>query len=189
MFVKKVLLGLLVCVLFAGAVLAAVSDSEFISLCMFGSLQQINDAIRNGANVNARDVSGTVTPLSAAAGFNSDPGVITTLANAGADINARDGLGNTALMLAVVNNPNPGVIGALVRAGANINAQDELGTTPLMGAALNISNPEVMITTLLELGADPRIRNNFGMIALDAANMNEKLRNTEALRRLEAASR
>ena len=50
----------------------------------------------------------------------------------GADVNARDEDGSTALMYAVVLNTNPDVIKALIAAGADINAKDEEGRTALM---------------------------------------------------------
>ena len=189
MFMKRVFLSFIICVLFAGSVFAAISDSDFFGLCEKGSLQQINDAIKNGANVNARDRSSATTPLLIAARFNPDPSVITALTNAGADVNAQDRLGNTPLIVAIINNPNPGVITALVRAGSDINEKKNMGMTPLMFAALNFNNSEAIITTLLELGANPRLRNDFGNMAIDMAMENRKLRNTEAHRILEEASR
>ena len=50
------------------------------------------------------------------------------------------------------------------------------------------SNPEV-ITTLLNLGADPKAKDELGKMASHYAQRNFKLKNTEALRKLEEASR
>ena len=43
-------------------------------------------------------------------------------------------------------------------------------------------------TTLLKLGADTKVKDVSGGMAIDYARKNEKLRNTEALRLLEKAS-
>jgi hypothetical protein len=47
------------------ALLVRVKELEFISLFMKGSLGQIDIAIKNGANVNARTEEGEKTPLNA----------------------------------------------------------------------------------------------------------------------------
>ena len=87
-------------------------------------------------------------------------------------------------MLAAGNNPNPEVLKALLEAGADVNAKNKDGVTPLMPAAGSNPNPEVL-KALLEAGADAKAKNNEGKTALDYARMNEKLKDTEALRLLE----
>lgn len=96
------------------------NDFEFIELCKIGSLQQINDAIKNGANVNAKRDDG-LTALMWAALNNPNPEVITALVKASANVSATDNKGWTALMFAVNQNSNPEVITALIKAGADIN--------------------------------------------------------------------
>ena len=53
-----------------------------------------------------------------------------------------------------------------------------------MAAARYNSNPEVL-TALLDAGADAKAKNNEGKTALDYARMNEKLKDTGALKLLE----
>jgi len=53
----------------------------------------------------------------------------------GADVNARDTIGRTALMFAVTNNPD--AIKVLLAAGADVNARDQRGLTPLIRATLD----------------------------------------------------
>ena len=72
----------------------------------------------------------------------------------------------------------------LIQDEANVNAKNDTGTTPLMIAAGNNPNPEVL-KALLEAGADAKAKNNEGKTAFDYARMNEKLKDTEALRLLE----
>ena len=73
------------------------NDSDFRELCKEGSLQQINEAIRNGANVNARNNDG-FTPLMFAAVRNPNPEITKALIDGGAKVDARDAKGYTALM-------------------------------------------------------------------------------------------
>ena len=60
------------------------------------------------------------------------PRMIENLIKFGADVNARDAYGNTALMLTSYINANPEVVNALIKAGANINAKNNQGITALM---------------------------------------------------------
>jgi ankyrin repeat protein len=55
--------------------------------------------------------------------------------------------------------------------------------TPLHYAAAK-STTSAIAVTLLELGADPRVRTSAGSTAWDLIQHNQKLRNTPAFRRL-----
>jgi len=72
-----------------------------------------------------------------AAEENPNPEVFTTLLKAGADIEARDNGGGTALMVAAGRNPNPEVITALLKAGADAKAKNKAGQTALDSAKYN----------------------------------------------------
>ncbi len=54
---------------------------------------------------------------------------------AGADVNAKDNCGVTALMHAAQDNNNPEVIKSLINAGADVNATDNEGNKALDWAA------------------------------------------------------
>jgi ankyrin repeat protein len=90
------------------------------------------------------------------------PAIITLLANAGADPDARGHLNQTALFDTVFV---PDAIPALVAAGAHINAQDSLGQTPLINTAF----AEPVVRQLLSAGADPTIVAKNGDTALKRA--------------------
>ena len=140
-----VLVMILVCVIciFSVDAFAAMSDRDFLRLCIVGSTREIEEAIKYGANVNASEQTGW-----------------------------------TALMVAAENNSNPEVISVLLENGANVNARDELlGGTALIFAALKNTNPEI-ISRLLENGADASIKDKTGKSAIDYASNNTNLKNT-----------
>lgn len=80
----------------------------------------------------------------------------------------------TAMFFAVLLN-NYNMVGYLVSRGANINHQDEIGRTPLHWAAgvetdrLVGQNRTKLVKFMLQNGADPAIRDNGGLTALDLA--------------------
>jgi hypothetical protein len=130
--------------LFANTASAAMSDGDFIKLCESGSLAEIQAAIKNGADANAKDEYGATALMAAA--FEGNPEAISALLNNGADVNAKDGFGRTALMWAAMmpdGNENP-------------------ETMPLE----EYDAPEV-ISLLLENGADAAITDNDGKKAID----------------------
>lgn len=100
----------------------------------------------------------------------TDPDIITLLTVAGADPNARIGVGvrldarpgYTPLHAAATNNPTPGIINALVAAGADVNARDSEGSTPLHAAW---TNGRAVVEALLRAGADPLARDERGRVA------------------------
>ena len=83
---------------------------------------------------------------------------------AGADINATDSCGNTALIQAVRYNNSPLVVQALLTADANVNKVNSNGNTALMQAA-SISNP-LVVKVLLAAGAEVNRVNSYGYTAL-----------------------
>lgn len=70
----------------------------------------------------------------------------------GADINIKNKLQATPLMLAAMDNPDSRVIELLLAAGANLEATNVQGWTPLMFAARYTQNPDV-VDVLLRAGA------------------------------------
>ena len=151
----------------------AMSDEDFIELCKTGTAQQVTDAIKVGANVNAKDDDDR-TALMFAARDNDNPEVIAALIKAGADINnSKNDHGGTVLMFAAAANKNPEVTAALINAGADINAKANDGTTVLMLAAANNENPEV-IAALIKAGSDINAKNNKGETVLMTAEKYNK---------------
>ncbi len=81
-----------------------------------------------------------------------EPAAVDAAIAKGADVNARQGDGATALHWAVHHDDRE-MVAKLLRAGADAKAANELGVTPLMLACLNAS-PR-MVDVLLEAGANP----------------------------------
>jgi hypothetical protein len=103
---------------------------DFMKLCQSGTVQVVESAIREGADVNAHDRWG-FTVLMRTVQKNLDPKVAATLLNAGADVNARNEDGTTALMWAALWNNNAEVIATLIQAGADARARNNIGNSAL----------------------------------------------------------
>ncbi|MDR0734705.1 MAG: ankyrin repeat domain-containing protein, partial [Elusimicrobiota bacterium] len=101
------------------------------------------------------------------------------LIKAGADVNAVNEAGDTALLVAALAAKNPAIIDALVQAGANVNAKDYGGITPLLTAAANNPEPEI-INALIKNGADT---SNIGEL-LEAASKNKNPAVKDLIQRL-----
>ena len=115
------------------------------------------------------------TPLMYAYG---EPKIAQLLLDAGANINAVDGMGNTVLHNTFVHKDNKGAdtFAFLLKKGADINARNIFGRTPLYENILLGSRWERKTILLLEAGADPNIRNAYGTTPLMYA---KKMRNEE----------
>ena len=125
------------------------------------TLKDLQYEIKHRANVRAKSSIG-LTPLMYAAKYSRNPEMFAALIKAGADVNATDEEGLTALMLATSN--NPAVVQTLIEAGADVNAEDEALGTVLMHAALD-NNPAV-VQTLIDAGADVNAKDEDGRTAL-----------------------
>ena len=88
------------------------------------------------------------------------------LLEAGADLEARAGNGETPLHVAAAVG-NAGAVAALANQGADLEALGRDGLTPLHRAAA-LGNAEA-VTTLLEAGADPNARDEYSQTPLNFA--------------------
>ena len=107
--------------------------------------------------------------------------------NAGANVNAKDKYGVTALMWAAKKG-HAEIANVLIKAGADLNAKENyFGRTALMVAAQNGLTENV--NALIDAGAYVKQRDNDGSMAVDYARDNPKLKGTDTLKRLEELSR
>ena len=112
--------------------------------------------------------------MRAASDKSTTPQNIVSLIKAGADVNAKDDNGMTALIWAAADNSNVEVIKTLINAGANINAKSYYGMTALMVAAEegNVKAAELLI----KHGADISAKDNTSKSVLDYAKNDEMKR-------------
>ena len=106
---------------------------------------------------------------------------------AGADVNAANVYGNTALLIVVAQRePDLAAINALIKAGANLNEGDAFGCTALI-RSVKRSDPKLeVIAALLDAGADVTVKDQWGHTAADYAGKNRNLKATDILKRLES---
>src|SRR5574344_3074601 len=84
-----------------------------------------------GADLQEAEPKYRPNALHLAANKTTNPKIIKTLLDYGADLNARHYLGETALIMAVSTNSATRIVTALIKAGADINARDYQGHSVL----------------------------------------------------------
>jgi len=119
---------------------------------------------KSGADLNAWDADGNPALLVAALHANAD--ALRTLLDAGADANATNRAGATALIYCV---SDPAKVKLLLRRGANPSHSSLHGTTPLIAAA-GSPNGLSSIAQLLAAGANVHATNGSGLDALNRAS-------------------
>jgi ankyrin repeat protein len=135
-----------------------------------GDLDKVQLLLVKGADVNfAGDKKRT--PLMIAV-YRRNLDLVEFLVSKGADVNARDGDGQTALIYSCRQRknatPDNSIALFLLNNGADVNLRStKKGFTALMIAA-EAGNVE-LVQKLLEKGADPAIKDNFGVTAAFAA--------------------
>jgi len=137
-------------------------DNKLFKAVYGENIDGVRDALRNGADVNAKDNDGK-TLLH----WRSDPESVKALLEAGADVNAKDNRGRTPLHQQVY----PGSVKVLIQAGANVNVKDQNGYTPLHFSCY----PE-SVKALIQSGGDVNVKNNFGDTPLHHENKPEKIK-------------
>jgi uncharacterized protein len=127
------------------------------SLCIASVLIAVAGTGKMSASAFAQELE-----LHQAAGA-GDLAAVSGLIGSGADLEAADGDGQTALLVAVQRNEIE-IAKALMAAGANINAQAANADTPWLLAGA--SGRTEIIKAMIPLGPDLTIRNRFGGNAL-----------------------
>jgi ankyrin repeat protein len=84
---------------------------------------------------------------------------VKSLLDKGANINARDAKGQTALIWGI---QNIDIVRLLIEKGANVNAYDKDGRTALMQAVFSYSGSLNIVRLLIEKGADMNVRDEYG---------------------------
>jgi len=151
--------------LFTTTNLLGTINDDLIRSAKNGDLEQVEDFIKHGANVNAKNIFG-LTALIQATRNNHFSIVEYLIEQHKANVNARTNDGETALIAAAYNGHLP-IVQYLVERGAHVNAKDNTYWTPLMCAAHN--GHLSVVQYLIKHGADVNTANNFGETTLIGA--------------------
>ncbi|SDC59330.1 hypothetical protein SAMN05428987_1936 [Paenibacillus sp. CF095] len=122
--------------------------------------------MRNDSNVEEKAMTSADEQLFKAV-EDSDTERIEQMIQAGANINAQDQSGRTAIMIATYNNDSTSAK-VLIEAGADVNIQDDMKNTPFLYAGAEGYLDILKLT--IEAGADPAITNRYGGTALIPAS-------------------
>jgi ankyrin repeat protein len=129
----------------------------------------VQKLVAGGANIEAKSrgkYTKGMTMLQVAVWYGWTAEAVELLIKAGANVNATDARGNTALIHATQCKPvDRQVVELLIRAGAGVNQKDRKGMTPLMHAAMCDNSPHT-IELLLKAGARHGAADNTGWTAL-----------------------
>jgi len=121
--------------------------------------------IKNGADVNARDIRGITALMQAASeGHNK---TVKLLIESGADVNAQEALGLTPLMFAIPAKTE--TMKLLINGGADVNRATGTGRTALISAARSGDTDAVKM--LLDKKADIHVKDSWGRNAATYAGM------------------
>jgi ankyrin repeat protein len=141
----------------------AASDKDIYSAIRSGEPLAAETLLREGVSPNQRDANGNTLLINAAMYGRAE--LLSFLIEKGADVNAANNGGATALMRAAGDTTK---IKLLVNKGANVNARSALGNTPLILAAR--ANPSAeAVKLLIERGADVNATNIFRATAIQTA--------------------
>jgi uncharacterized protein len=115
---------------------------EFMAALKDGNMAK---AQRLLANVNPNHKLGGTVPLLVVAASTGQPTIVKMLLDKGADVNATDPDGETALMSAVTSG-NLEVVTMLIDKGANVQAKDKKGVTALKMLDRYLKIRELLLT-------------------------------------------
>lgn len=154
------------------------AGSVLIYAAASGNPNVVREILRYHPNLEARDREGKTAIFAAGEYRNSDTEgarvqCVRLLAQAGANVNARDKDGNTPLHEIFLTD----VEEELLKLGANVNARNHDGETPIF---TNVDNDSIAL--FIEHGADLSIRNKKGQDIVQAAHEQDPTRE-DALRK------
>jgi ankyrin repeat protein len=142
--------------------IGASGSKELVEAAEDGDLEAVKKLLASGAAVDSRDRAGRTALMLAL-----DEGEVETahaLMAAGADVMAKDAGGHTTLMFAAAGG-EVSLIRELARRGVDVSARATNGTTALLSAASG-EEPSELVSVLLELGANPDVRDETGRTPL-----------------------
>lgn len=160
-----------------GAVAIALPGDPLVKAAMEDDLEALKTVLLSHPNANVRDKGTQYTALDRAI-LNGNREMVQVLLWAKADVNLRDGDGETPLMM-IGDDTTSEIVWDLINNGAKVNLRDEDGDTALIAVA-EVDNVEAL-KVLLDAGAKVNVTNNDGQTALMVAAENGKMHNVRAL--------
>jgi ankyrin repeat protein len=124
----------------------------------------VREILRYHPRLEARDANGRTAIFAAVEGYQhrdkdrASVECVHLLAEAGADVNARDNYRNTPLHATSFID----VAEELLKLGADVNARNNIGETPIF-----TTGDDNVIVLFIERGADLTIRNNVGRTVME----------------------
>jgi len=153
----------------------------FIDAINAGNVELVDLFVRANFNIHTEDDLGTpVVIIALKKGYTI---IARLLINAGADINARDRIGMTPLLLTCgkLSSGYKELAELLIHKGANVNVRDLVGFTPLILSVT--SGVSGVAELLIEKGADLLAATKTGKNALSIAEMAGNTKIAELIRR------
>ena len=151
------------------------TQAQIYQTARTGSTAAFQQLLQDGVPIHYRDAAGNSLLMQAVVYGNAD--AVKYLIDRGADVNATNNAGATALLRAAGNYEK---IKLLVKNGANVNARSALGNTPLIVTA-RAHGAAKSLELLLKAGADINATNVFGASALMAAAASSDLDSVKLL--------
>jgi ankyrin repeat protein len=139
-------------------------EHPFVKAAQEDNLEALT-ALIAGMDVNLRDKRSNTTALEHAV-RNANREMVQLLLSAGANVNLKNGSGETALMM-LDGDATSDLVWDIINVGAKVNLKDNFGNTALMRAAT--TNNLEALKTLIDAGAEVDARDKRGHTALMAA--------------------
>lgn len=132
-----------------------------------GNMNRMKTLLREGANVNIKDIYG-YTPLHYAV-ESGDIHLVSILLDEQAHVNVKDNDGDTPFHLTVSHRSSIPILRLLLKRGADIDAKNNWGHTPLhLASSWGYIN---LVRELLHQGANPLLRSKQGYTPHSLAQM------------------
>ncbi len=161
---KRIVIALFVCNAVLSGQEAGPSGDAFYSAIRDNDLTRLQAVLKSGANPNVSDARGGGTPLMYTAAVGSVE-AMTLLLDHGADVNAANNAGATALMWAATDVDK---VRLLLARGANAKVVSQRGRTALFLAARSDRSAEI-VKWLIAAGGDVRSADAAKMTVLHSA--------------------
>ena len=164
MLAKRLVVGLVVCTAALSAQEGGPSGDAFYQAIRDNDLTRLQAVLKSGANPNASDPRGGGTPLMYTAAVGSIE-AMTMLLDHGADVNAANNVGATALMWGATDADK---VRLLLARGANAKVVSQRGRTALFLAARSDRSAGI-VKLLIAAGGDVRAADAAKMTVLHSA--------------------